>query len=157
MDLKERILRAKTWKKPAFFLILLTAAVCVIAALCLLTDPKEPFSGAPEPFGHPYQVDSVAYASPQYNFSFTAKTAPLYILASDYQLMESADTPLSGEAAEGYWIPCGNAEEIRLTRKHFANDIDIDSENTQNGFFLSTLLKENKKAWASTAVPTLYL
>ncbi len=146
-DLKERIRRAKTWKKPAFFLILLTAAICAIAALCLLTDPKDKFPATAEPFGHPYQAEAIVYTAPQYDFTFTPETAPAYILTSGYQLMESADTPLSGENTEGYWIPCGDAEEIRLTGKNFANDMDIDTENSQTGFLLATLLKENKKAW----------
>lgn len=147
VDLKERIIRAKTWKKPASILILLTAAVCVIAALCLLTDPKEQLLAAPEPFGHPYLVESIVYAAPQYDFSFTPETAPLYILAGDYQLMESADTSLERGNTEGQWISCGTAQKLRLTRKNFANDIDIDTENSQNGFFLPDLLKENKEAW----------
>lgn len=39
LDMKERIRRAKTWKKPAFILVLLTAILCITAALCLLTNP----------------------------------------------------------------------------------------------------------------------
>lgn len=38
-DMKKRIRRAKTWRKPAFILVLLTAFLCAAAALCLLTDP----------------------------------------------------------------------------------------------------------------------
>lgn len=147
VDLKGRIIRAKTWKKPAFILILLTAAVCVIAALCLLTDPKERLLTAPEPFGHPYLVESIVYTAPQYDFSYTPETAPLYILAGDYQLMESADTSLEGGTPEDQWISCGTAQKIRLTRKNFANDMDIDTGSEQNGFFLSSLLKGNKEAW----------
>lgn len=39
LDMKERIRRAKTWKRPAFILVLLTAVLCITAALCLLTNP----------------------------------------------------------------------------------------------------------------------
>lgn len=147
VDLKERIIRAKTWKKPASILTLLTAAVCVIAALCLLTDPKEELLTAPEPFGHPWQVDSIVYAAPWYDFSFTPKTAPLYVLTKDYQLMESADTSLERGNTEGRWISCGGAQKIRLSAKNFAEDMDIENASSQNGFSLSALLRENKKAW----------
>lgn len=147
VDLKERIIRAKTWKKPASILILLTAAVCVIAALCLLTDPKQQLLSAPEPFGHPYQVDDIVYAAPWYDFSFTPETAPLYILTADYQLMESADTPLGTGDPEGQWLSCGGAQEIRLRRKNFTEDMDIEEDNLRDGFSLPALLKENKKAW----------
>ena len=78
--------------------------MCVIAALCLLTDPKQQLLSAPEPFGHPYQVDDIVYAAPWYDFSFTPETAPLYILTADYQLMESADTPLGTGDPEGQWL-----------------------------------------------------
>lgn len=147
VDLKERIIRAKTWKKPASILILLTAAVCVIAALCLLTDPKQQLLSAPEPFGHPYQVDDIVYAAPWYDFSFTPETAPLYILTADYQLMESADTPLGTGDPEDQWLSCGGAQEIRLRRKNFTEDMDIEEDNLRDGFSLPALLKENKKAW----------
>lgn len=50
LDMKERIKRAKTWKKPAFILVLLTAILCIAAALCLLTNPpgtsKHPYAAA---------------------------------------------------------------------------------------------------------------
>ena len=147
VDLKERIIRAKTWKKPAFILILLTATLCVIAALCLLTDPKKQLLSAPEPFGHPYQVDDIVYAAPWYDFSYTPETAPLYILTADYQLMESADTPLGTGDPEGQWLSCGEAQEIRLRRKNFTEDMDIEGDNRRDGFSLPALLKENKKAW----------
>lgn len=147
VDLKERIIRAKTWKKPASILILLTAAVCVIAALCLLTNPKKQLLSAPEPFGHPYQVDDIVYAAPWYDFSFTPETAPLYILTADYQLMESADTPLGTGDPEDQWLSCGGAQEIRLRRKNFTEDMDIEEDNLRDGFSLPALLKENKKAW----------
>jgi len=148
-DLKERIIRAKTWKKPAFIFTVLALMLCAIAAFCLLTDPKEAPSAAPEPFGHPYRVESVLYDAPQYDFSLTPENAPIYALTSGYQLMESTDTPLDGNDAEGYWIFCGEAEEIRLTEKNFgeiAGD-GIQNDMLPDGFSASKLLKENKKAW----------
>lgn len=39
VDMKERILRAKTWKKPALLLVVPALLLCLAAAFCLLTDP----------------------------------------------------------------------------------------------------------------------
>ena len=144
LDLKERIIRAKTWKKPAFALIAAALILCIVAAICLLTDPKEELLTAPEPFCHPYQVEEISYASPQYSFSLTPETAPTYVLTSDYQLLESADTPLDRRDAEGYWISCGGAEKIKLKEKNFGDNMETGS---QNDLSLSTLLKENRNAW----------
>lgn len=140
VDIKERILRAKTWKKPGTALLMLTVLLCAAAALCFLTNPKEKLLTAPKPFGHPYQVEAVTYAAAQYDFSFTPQTAPLYVLTSDYQLMESTDTPVGFEKNDGYWALCGSAEEIRLTEK------DLE-ENTVEDPSLHELVRKNKKAW----------
>lgn len=64
LDMKERIRRAKTWKKPAFILILLTVAVCIIAAFCLLTNP-------PGTSGQPHAA--AATGSPQSMYGWRTK------------------------------------------------------------------------------------
>ncbi len=159
-DIRERILRVKTWKKPALIFAVPALAICAVAAFCLLTDPKEKLSYAPEPFGHPYQVDSLVYAAPQFDFSFQPETAPLYILASDYQLMESTDTPLGFDKDEGYWASCGSAEEIRLKNSDLENYMDAGMESFMKDISLRELVKENKKAWivnrAAGNVPLFY-
>mgnify|MGYP001027425530 CR=1 FL=1 len=147
VDIKERILRAKTWKKPGAALLALSLLLCAAAALCFLTDPKEKLLTAPEPFGRPYQVESIAYAALQYNFSFTPQTAPLYVLTSDYQLMESSDTPVGLDKSDGYWALCGKAEEVRLTEKDLKNYITEYPDPAAEETFVHELIKENKKTW----------
>ena len=160
VDVKERIVRAKTWKKPAFALILPALLLCAAAAFCLLTDPKEKLYTAPEPFGQPYQVESIVYQAPWYDFGFLPETAPLYILTADYQLMESTDVPAASDSGDGFWRSCGEAEEIRLTEKMLKDYIPelpeapdhADAVLTDDMFMESTsikkLVKENKKTWA---------
>ena len=147
VDIKERVLRAKTWKKPGAALLALTLLLCAAAALCFLTDPKEKLLTAPEPFGRPYQVETVAYAALQYDFSFTPQTAPLYVLTSDYQLLESTDTPVGSDKSGGYWALCGSAEEIKLTEKELQNYIVEYPDHTAEEISVHELIKENKKAW----------
>lgn len=147
VDIKERILRVKTWKKPALWLTLPALALCLIAALCLLTDPKEGTSAAQEPFGSPYQVEEILYAAPWYDFSFTPDNAPLYALTSGYQLLESTDTPISFDQGDGSWALCGEAKEIRLDKKTLEHAIAVDTEDVMQNISIHSLAKENKKAW----------
>lgn len=51
VDLKERIIRAKTWKKPALIFVIPALILCGIAAFCLLTNPKS----EPEPESLPHE------------------------------------------------------------------------------------------------------
>lgn len=146
VDIKERILRAKTWKKPALALIASALLLCAAAALCLLTDPKEELLTAPEPFGHAYQVEAITYEAPQYDFSFTPETAPLYVLTSGYQLMESIN-PLTTEKPEGYWVFRGAAEKIRLTEKMLTEYLTVYDTSVMSDISLSSIVKENKKTW----------
>lgn len=146
VDIKERIIRAKTWKKPALALIVPALLLCAAAAFCLLTDPKEKLLTAPEPFGHAYQVEAIIYTAPQYDFSFTPETAPLYVLTSDYQLMESIN-PLTAEKPEGYWVLCGTAEEIRLTEKMLTEYLAVYDTSVMSDISVSSIVKDNKKTW----------
>lgn len=146
VDIKERILRAKTWKKPALALIASALLLCAAAALCLLTDPKEELLTAPEPFGHAYQVEAITYEAPQYDFSFTPETAPLYVLTSGYQLMESIN-PLTTEKPERYWVFRGAAEKIRLTEKMLTEYLTVYDTSVMSDISLSSIVKENKKTW----------
>ena len=51
VDLKERIVRAKTWKKPALIFVIPALILCAGAAFCLLTNPKS----APEKESFPHE------------------------------------------------------------------------------------------------------
>lgn len=41
VGIKERVVHVKTYKKPAFRLVLISIVVCAVAAICFLTKPKE--------------------------------------------------------------------------------------------------------------------
>ena len=81
------------------------------------------------------------------DFSFTPQTAPLYVLTSDYQLLESTDTPVGSDKSGGYWALCGSAEEIKLTEKELQNYIVEYPDHTAEEISVHELIKENKKAW----------
>lgn len=81
VDIKERIVRAKTWKKPAFVLTLFALILCTAAAFCLLTDPKGSSNpsqemalpGSPQAlyaWRTPYIGDNSAVGNIIYNLTF---------------------------------------------------------------------------------------
>ena len=41
MDVKERVKRVLTYRKPAFWILLIALSVCVVVAVCFATDPRK--------------------------------------------------------------------------------------------------------------------
>lgn len=121
---KERVKKTLSYKKPAFWIIIVAIAACVITAVCLLTDPvqtsepnaiQEPnntsiISTQDEPevlkidhiselYGT-YHPTEVKYANPVSSFyPYDLETAPYYTLAQDEFTIV---TPNAEEAYKNY-------------------------------------------------------
>ena len=70
------------YKKPAFWVVIITMFVVVGLCLGLMMNPKSSttFNGSS------YRVEKILYEAPMYSFSFTLDTAPQFFITSDYQL-----------------------------------------------------------------------
>lgn len=144
VNVKERIKNVLGYKKPAFWTIIFAAAVCIIVAVCFLTNPKKPAS---ELFGHSYAVEEIVYESPLLSVMLEPETAPSYSVTEEGKLMEKRSPLLYGEEASKEWVICGSAEEINLTVDNF------DQYVYWNGTILTPMIspeelrEQNKKAW----------
>lgn len=54
LGVKERVLRIKRYKKPAFVMIFGAVLICVLAAVCFLTSPKQKIKEPPLPVSYYY-------------------------------------------------------------------------------------------------------
>jgi len=81
-DTRGRIKNVLNFKKPGFWVIVIT--MILVTALCvgLMTNPKSSttFNGSS------YRVEEILYQAPMYSFGYTLDTAPQYSISSDYQL-----------------------------------------------------------------------
>lgn len=84
IGVRQRIQSVLHYKKPVFWMIVITALVTVIVAVCFLTNPKEN-----RVFGINYSVEEVLYNAPQYSFVYTVENAPKYTITEDKRLFES--------------------------------------------------------------------
>lgn len=87
-DTKGRIKNVLNYRKPAFWVIVIT--VLLVAALCvgLMANPKSSttFNGSS------YRVEEILYQAPMYSFGYTLDTAPQYSISSDYMLYSKQTT-----------------------------------------------------------------
>ena len=57
LGVKERVLRIKRYRKPAFVIVFGAALVCVLAAVCFLTSPKQEIKEPPLPVSYYYYTN----------------------------------------------------------------------------------------------------
>ena len=115
VGVKERVKSVLNYKKPAFWLIAVAIVVCVVVALCFLTDPKtepEEVTEAPELQTDPVPVseldendrpkgDGVFLGGQNYNMWLDIPAGWQYELCDDYEAMGIAFRP---EGIEEGWI-----------------------------------------------------
>lgn len=82
-DAKGRVKNVLHYKRTAFWLLLLVVLAVAAAALWLLADPKE------EPkLGGDYHVTEILYDAPEFSFSYTIESAPIYEIDDGMNLVE---------------------------------------------------------------------
>ena len=148
VGVKERVKSVMNYKKPAFWVIVLAVIVCVVVAVCFLTDPSDD-NHAPEPFSHSYRVKKIMYQDTRYSFGYTMDTAPQYQLTSDYQLFVSGDA-FDGSGV-GEWVQHHGAfEEIKLSGLRF-DDYFKDPGNLSGWdgarYGAESIREQTKQAW----------
>lgn len=131
-DIKERILRAKTWKRPSLLFLTAGVLLCAAAAFCLLTDPagkgsqpsKTAVPGSPEAlysWRTRYIGDNSAVGNIIYNLTFPEDMAyqqfALQTTSEPYEV--TVTFAMSEEDKEQYDAEAPNRrDELNLTRKN---------------------------------------
>ena len=112
-DAKSRIKNVLSYRKPAFWLVAVSAMLLVAAGIFLLADPKD---GEPSsPFDQSYQVtahdDSMTSLS---SIAFSLETAPYYHIYPDGQLYTR-----TYDSTQKDWDRIGTFKEVELTKDNF--------------------------------------
>ena len=139
---KERIRRVMGYKKPAFWIIIAAAALCIVIAVCFLTDPIiGNFGVLPHIHSHGYVVEEVTYESGMYSFSVTAgENSPIYSISEDMQLCSQME-----HSEEGTWTQLGKLEETQLTKENFDNL--LRTEGWVNGQSAKRIRRNTEHVW----------
>ncbi len=74
---KERVRSVLNYKKPAFWIIIVAVIVCIVSAVCLLTDPKE--EPSKEDLTTSYELNALQEKYPEYFGLPTMKGLEVYV------------------------------------------------------------------------------
>lgn len=146
VGVKKRVKAVLNYRKPAFGVLVVAAVVCIVVAVCFLTDPAEDNLYAPEPFGHSYRVEEIVYDAPQYSFAYSLETAPRYQFTSDFAMFVSGD--LLDDSQDFQWIQqFGAFQEVKLSTSNFDDYFKIWTDGPTNILGLDEIRENTKSAW----------
>lgn len=138
VSVKGRIKRVLQYKKPASGIIVISVLICIAAAVCYLTNPKDiPNTSLETPFGHEYAVSEIVYDAPNYSFTYTPETAPKYRLKDDMQAQVLED--LNSDD----WLTPGTFHEYDLSYDDFTSVANLMDTNLS----VTELVDNNSNAW----------
>ncbi len=119
VGVKERVKTVLSYKRPAFWMMIAAAILCVVVAVCFLTNPKEENYRASEPLGYTYRVESTEYTYGREMISSMVYITDYarYNLSADY-IMRCKDE-VGTNSTDGEWELCGRMQEVKLTEENF--------------------------------------
>lgn len=106
VGVKERVKNVLNYKKPGFWIVLIAVAVCVLVAVCFLTDPER-ISNLPE--DQPMAISRFLYQNPEAETDFDVIGQCEYRVTGQMELLvlEAAKTEV--------WAKLGDLEEEHLS------------------------------------------
>lgn len=140
VDVKNRIKSVLNYKKPAFWIIVVAIIACIVAAVCLLTDPKREKS-TDDPFGCIYEVVETTYVAGKYSGKADSFGRINYYISPDGQFMQSS-------SYYNEWCVRDNLKEVELTYSNF--DVYFNN-NSDSSLYIDSdarsLRRNNARAW----------
>ena len=151
VGVKQRVRSILNYKKPAFWIILVALVLCIIVAVCFLTDPP----GAYAPFGMEWYLDRYLYTNSElspdrfvyvttdesggFNGSADPRMVPYDILLLNrIRLSRNGEAETTKAANVEQWEPLGIFEEIHLSMLNF------DEYFKNDNVWLTTLYRPEK-------------
>ena len=105
-DTEGRVKNIAKWKKPAVWVIVTAVIVCIVLAVCLITNPMNRDTML---LGAEYRIEETLYSTG--DTDYTDNDSPSYCITADYCLWERhGDNP-------GEWRMIGQLEPYALTEK----------------------------------------
>ena len=143
VGVKERVKSVLNYKKPAFWIIVVAVVLCIVLAVCFLTNPQKENAGKlPKIYPYSYGVAEVTYEASGYNFSMVAQdNTPVYKITEDMMLMSEF------EYSAGEWTELGSLSELELTNENFDNLFKSSSTWFSKYETAEYFRKNNAHAW----------
>ena len=147
VSVKSRVKNVLNFKKPTIWIVAIAILLLLAVAVCFLTNPKEQnFSQLSSPFDNTYSggeviymVSEVMYDAPQYSFTYTPQSAPIYRFTQDMKL------EISENKEAGTWLTPGTMEAFELSDENFlkpCTPLDMEAPD-----LLTQILKSNSNSW----------
>ncbi len=152
VGVKMRIKSVLSYKKPAFWLILVAILATVAIAVGFLTNPKEEGYGELDSItAEAYGVESVVYSAPYLSFMyFPGHNTPSFSVTDDYNLI---CTRIDGTTSS-----LGKLKEITLGKSDFDDKFeDYNDMAWRNGLSAKKLRKGAARAWTIEGDNLFYL
>ena len=137
---KERVFSVLHYRKPAFWVVIVSTVLCMVMAVCFLTDPVRPSQEVlPEIHSHSFGVAEVVYEPLNVSMSLTPQiNTPSYAVTDNMELILHWElTDFSGIV--------GTIREFALTRENFDQLFEFDEG--WNGETARSIRRNAKRAW----------
>ena len=152
VGVKERVKTVLNYKRPAFWIMIVSVVACFAIAVCFLTNPKDDVT---EPFGKIYRLEETTYVYGKQLISSVAYPIDYarYLLTEELNLMCKEGITLSMEGDD--WVLLGKMQEVKLTEENF--DACFREWEGLSGMPMDFSPKEyrkaNEKAWQLLVTP----
>ena len=142
VGVKERVKRVMYYKKPGFWAVVAAVAVCILVAVCFLTDPVTGGTDAlPLVHSHSYGVVEVTYQSGNTIDAMVAQVnTPGYAIWEDMSLLSR------GEYSDD-WTNLGVLTQAELSRENF-DELFYENGNWAQGEDAPSIRRRTVNAWS---------
>ncbi|MBE6955139.1 MAG: hypothetical protein E7449_04420 [Ruminococcaceae bacterium] len=147
VGVKQRVRSVLSYKKPAFWIVLLAVIACLAAAVCFLTNPPKRVDEA-ETFSKIYAYDSYLYDGAIYSFTYHPDELPMRLFFRPGKTL-SVKSGLVPMPTEDLWHNMDGLTEIKLTKENFDTAfIAVDSAGWHDdNMSAAKLRRQNQTAW----------
>lgn len=121
-DTKERIKNVLNYKKPAFWVVVITLVGVITLSIGLMANPKTPDRFVDTS----YRVEQILYNAPLYSFIYTTDTAPQYTISDNYKLFRK-------ELSDEDWGLLGDLNQYPFTKQElYALFVTLNNNTHEN-------------------------
>lgn len=140
VGVRARVMSVLHYRRPGFWVLLVSAMLCLALAVCFLTDPVAPsMEVLPEVHSHTYRIQACEYEYNALPHSEEFSTAPSnFAIREDMTLLMDVDSTYLSHYG---WFELGKLEEAVLTPQNFDELFYGQDSN------VSRYRKDNARAW----------
>lgn len=140
VGVRARVLSVLHYKKPAFWVVAVCVVLCLVVAVCFLTDPVRPsLQVLPEVHSHTYGVVELVYEPMNISMTLTPQeNTPNYAVSESMELIQQWELTDS-------WGSVGSLTEFTLTRENFDELFSFDEG--WNGETTDSIRRDTERAW----------